>query len=123
MIRLGRMGANMARRLAAAGIRCVVHDARAEAVKALAGDSKAGDNSAGDKPAGAHIVGAYSLQDLVAALPAPRALWVMVPAAVVDRVLADLVPLLAAGDIVIDGGNSFYRDDVRRGAELARRGL
>ncbi len=113
MIGLGRMGANMSQRLAAAGIHCVVHDARAEAVKSLA-DAK---------PAGTKITGAYSLADLVAALKPPRAIWIMVPAAVVDSVLAQLAPLLAVGDIIIDGGNSFYRDDVRRGAELARRGL
>jgi len=91
----------------------VVHDTRAEAVKTLAAT----------KVAGAKITGAYTLQELVAALEPPRAVWVMVPAAVVDRVLAQLVPLLAAGDIVIDGGNSFYRDDVRRGVELARAGI
>jgi 6-phosphogluconate dehydrogenase len=108
MIGLGRMGANMTQRLAAAGIECVVHDARAEAVESLVAP---------------RIAGAMSLGDLVAKLAPPRAVWIMVPAAVVDSVLAELVPLLSAGDIVIDGGNSFYRDDIRRGAELARRGL
>jgi 6-phosphogluconate dehydrogenase len=108
MIGLGRMGANMSRRLAAAGIPCVVHDTRAEAVDALVAPK---------------ISGAHDLRALVAALAPPRAVWIMVPAAVVDSVLAQLAPLLSAGDIVIDGGNSFYRDDIRRGAELARRGL
>jgi 6-phosphogluconate dehydrogenase len=108
MIGLGRMGANMSRRLAAAGIHCVVHDHKPEAVKALAGE---------------RIAGAFSLQELVKALAPPRAVWIMVPAAVVDSVLAELLPLLSAGDIVIDGGNSYYRDDIRRGAELQQRGL
>ena len=91
MIGLGRMGANMSQRLAKAGVACVVHDARAEAVKALAAP---------------RIEAAYSLQELVAKLAPPRAIWIMVPAAVVDSVLAELVPLLSPGDIVIDGGNS-----------------
>jgi 6-phosphogluconate dehydrogenase len=108
MVGLGRMGANMSRRLAEAGIECVAHDVNADAVKALVAPG---------------ITGADSLRELVAALPTPRAIWIMVPAAVVDRVLAELVPLLAKDDILIDGGNSFYRDDIRRGAELARRGL
>jgi 6-phosphogluconate dehydrogenase len=108
MIGLGRMGANMVQRLGKAGIRSVVHDARPEAVRALAG---------------AGITGAYSLQEFVAALAAPRAVWIMVPAAIVDTVLDELVPLLGAGDCVIDGGNSFYRDDIRRSQELARRGI
>ena len=113
MIGLGRMGANMSQRLATAGIHCVVHDSRAEAVRSLVAA----------KTTGTQVTGAYSLQELVASLQPPRAIWIMVPAAVVDSVLAQLAPLLAAGDIVIDGGNSFYRDDIRRGAELARRGI
>jgi 6-phosphogluconate dehydrogenase len=108
MIGLGRMGANMSQRLAAAGIQCVVHDTRPEAVKELIAPN---------------IDGAFSLQEFVAKLATPRAIWIMVPAAVVDSVLGQLVPLLSRGDIVIDGGNSFYRDDIRRGAELARQGL
>jgi len=108
MIGLGRMGANMSQRLAAAGINCVVHDARPEAVKALAAP---------------RIAGAFPLSELVQKLAPPRAIWIMVPAAVVDSVLAELTPLLSSGDIVIDGGNSYYRDDIRRGADLARRGV
>jgi 6-phosphogluconate dehydrogenase len=108
MIGLGRMGANMSRRLAAAGIRCVVHDARADAVRALSG---------------ANLAGASSLRELVDQLPQPRAVWIMVPAAIVDTVVGQLAPLLSAGDTIIDGGNSFYRDDIRRGAELQRRGI
>jgi 6-phosphogluconate dehydrogenase len=108
MIGLGRMGANMSQRLAAAGIQCVVHDTRPEAVEELIAPN---------------IAGAFSLQEFVARLATPRAIWIMVPAAVVDTVLGQLVPLLSRGDVVIDGGNSFYRDDIRRGAELARQGL
>jgi 6-phosphogluconate dehydrogenase len=108
MIGLGRMGANMSKRLSLAGIRCVVNDTRPESVRALVAPG---------------IEGAYSLQELVAALAPPRAIWLMVPAAVVDDLLAQLVPLLGAGDVVIDGGNSFYRDDIRRAADLAARDL
>ena len=108
MIGLGRMGANMSQRLAAAGIQCVVHDTRAEAVKELIAPN---------------IEGAFSLQEFVAKLATPRAIWIMVPAAVVDTVLGELVPLLSRDDTVIDGGNSFYRDDIRRGTELAKQGL
>ena len=108
MIGLGRMGSNMVRRLVAGGHACVVHDTHPEAVKALAGPG---------------ITGVTSLADLVQRMNRPRAIWLMVPAAVVDPALAELVPLLAAGDIVIDGGNSNYQDDLRRGAELAARGL
>ena len=108
MIGLGRMGANMVRRLTRGGHECVVYDVDPAAVKQLV------------QPG---AVGATSLEDLVAQLAAPRAVWLMVPAAVVDQGLAQLAPLLAAGDIVIDGGNSFYRDDIRRGAELQQRGI
>jgi 6-phosphogluconate dehydrogenase len=108
MIGLGRMGSNMVRRLTKGGHKCVVYDLHAEAVKNLQ------DQGA---------VGARSLQDLVARLAKPRAIWLMVPAAVVDQTLAQLAPLLEAGDIVIDGGNSYYRDDIRRGAELEPRGI
>ncbi len=108
MIGLGRMGASMVRRLARAGISCVAYDTHPDAVRALTAPG---------------IAGANSLQALVAALPAPRAIWIMVPAAVVDGVLDSLTPLLSAGDIVIDGGNSFYRDDIRRGAALDKLGI
>ena len=108
MIGLGRMGSNMVRRLVAGGHECVVHDAHPEAITSLL------------QPG---VTGATTLADLVAKLAAPRTVWLMVPAAVVDRALATLVPLLAAGDVVIDGGNSHYQDDIRRGAELAKRGI
>jgi 6-phosphogluconate dehydrogenase len=108
MIGLGRMGANMVRRLAGAGITSVVHDAHPDAVQALVAPG---------------IAGAATLADLVAKLPAPRAVWIMVPAAVVDGVVDSLAPLLAAGDIIIDGGNSYYRDDIRRAAVLGQRGI
>ncbi|WGZ93147.1 MAG: decarboxylating 6-phosphogluconate dehydrogenase [Candidatus Thiothrix putei] len=108
IIGLGRMGANMTQRLLHAGHTCVVHDHNPEAVAAL-------------QAAGA--IGTASLQALVAALEPPRALWLMLPVAVTDRVLEDLKPLLQAGDSVIDGGNSFYQDDIRRARELKTRHL
>lgn len=104
MIGLGRMGSNMARRLLDKGRQCVVFDLSAKAVDALA---KFG------------ATGSHSLPDLVARLDRPRAIWLMVPAAVVDKTIADLVPLLDAGDMLIDGGNSYYIDDIRRAQELA----
>ena len=107
MIGLGRMGANMVRRLMNAGHRCVVFDRDLEAVTALAGEG---------------AVGAKTLEEMVEALPAPRAFWLMVPAAVVDSAIADLKPLLTSGDTIIDGGNSYYIDDIRRAKELAARG-
>ncbi len=107
-IGLGRMGGSMVRRLAEAGIACVAYDANAAAVAAL-------------RDAG--TTGADSLEKLVASLAAPRAIWVMVPAAAVDPVVDSLAPLLAPGDIVIDGGNSNYRDDMRRAAALRARGI
>jgi len=103
MIGLGRMGANMVRRLIKDGHRCVVFDRSPEVVKKFAQDN---------------AVGATSLVDLVKQLDKPRAIWLMVPAAVVDQTLADLVPLLEAGDTLIDGGNSYYIDDIRRAKEL-----
>ncbi|MCB9915012.1 MAG: decarboxylating 6-phosphogluconate dehydrogenase [Planctomycetes bacterium] len=108
MIGLGRMGANMVRRLLAHEHACVVFDRSPDAVRALA-------------QAGA--VGATSLGDLVRRLDAPRAVWLMVPAAAVDDAIAELTPLLEPGDVLIDGGNSYYVDDQRRAAELAPRGL
>ncbi|MGE0639916.1 MAG: phosphogluconate dehydrogenase (NAD(+)-dependent, decarboxylating) [Thermoanaerobaculia bacterium] len=108
MIGLGRMGANMVRRLLAGGHECVVHDLDREAVATLAKEGAAG---------------ADSLEDFVARLTVPRAVWLMVPAAIVDRALDGLLPLLEPGDIVIDGGNSYYRDDIARSARLAGSGL
>jgi 6-phosphogluconate dehydrogenase len=108
MIGLGRMGANMVRRLMKAGHRCVVYDVSPETVKGLA------------KEGG---VGAGSLADFVKQLAPPRHVWLMVPAAIVDRTLAELVPLLERDDVVIDGGNSYYHDDIRRAKELGPRGL
>jgi 6-phosphogluconate dehydrogenase len=107
-IGLGRMGGNMVRRLSAAGISVVAYDVHADAVKAV------------QQPG---ITGAHSLEALVAALAPPRAIWFMVPAAVVDQEIANLRPLLQAGDILIDGGNSNYRDDIRRARELAAKGI
>src|SRR5262249_19129712 len=108
MIGLGRMGANMVRRLQRGGHQCVAFDRTTDAVKEL-------------EKEGAR--GAYALKDFVAALAPPRAIWIMVPAAVVDAVLADLRPLLQSGDIIIDGGNSHYHDDIRRADELKPTGL
>jgi 6-phosphogluconate dehydrogenase len=108
MIGLGRMGANMVRRLIKAGHECVVYDLNPESVKTMAKDG---------------AVGAASLDDFLAKLSAPRAIWLMVPAAVVDRSLGDLAPKLQKGDIVIDGGNSYYIDDLRRSEELAKKGI
>src|SRR5436190_8810965 len=108
MIGLGRMGANMVRRLMRAGHDCVVYDVHADAVRALAHEG---------------ATGASALEDFVARLTTPRAVWLMVPAAVVDQELAALVPLLAPGDIIVDGGNSYYHDDIRRAAELRAQGL
>ena len=108
MIGLGRMGANMVRRLMKQGHECVVFDVNADAVKALAADG---------------ATGATSLADLVAKLTAPRAIWMMVPAAIVDQELGQVAALLSPGDAVIDGGNSYYRDDLRRAKELGSKGL
>ncbi len=108
MIGLGRMGANMVRRLIGGGHDCVVFDLSPEAIAALEKEK---------------AVGASSFADLVGKLAKPRVLWLMVPAAVVDRSLADLLPLLEAGDTVVDGGNSYYVDDLRRAGELARKGI
>jgi 6-phosphogluconate dehydrogenase len=108
MIGLGRMGANMVRRLLRAGHQCVVFDRSPEVVEALAKEK---------------AVGASSLPAFVKKLDKPRAVWLMVPAAVVDASIADLLPLLESGDILIDGGNSYYVDDIRRAGELAPRGI
>ena len=106
MIGLGRMGANMVRRLLEGGHQCVVFDRSPKAVEELV--------------AGQGASGASSLADFVKKLQTPRAVWLMVPAAVVDETIADLLPLLEPGDILIDGGNSYYVDDIRR-AQGARR--
>ena len=108
MIGLGRMGANMVRRLRQAGHDCVVYDVHAEAVETLAREGATGTDS---------------LAAFVKALARPRAVWLMVPAAVVDPTLHDLLPLLESDDVVIDGGNSHYHDDIRRAGELRPRGL
>ncbi len=108
MIGLGRMGANMVRRLMKAGHECVVYDRSTEAVARLAG---------------AGAVGATSVADLVAKLKGPRAVWLMVPAAVVDASIAEVSAHLAKGDTLIDGGNSYYVDDIRRAKDLAARGV
>lgn len=108
MIGLGRMGGAMARRLMAAGHEVVVHDVNADAVAELV--------SAG-------ATGASSLEDFVAALAPPRSAWIMVPAALVDGVIEQLVPLLQADDLLVDGGNSHYHDDIRRAESLAGRDL
>jgi 6-phosphogluconate dehydrogenase len=108
MIGLGRMGANMVRRLIRGGHDCVVFDRSAKAVEELAKEQ---------------ATGATSLADLVKILAKPRAVWLMVPAGVVDETIADLRPLLDKGDILIDGGNSHYVDDIRRAKELAPQGV
>jgi len=108
MVGLGRMGGNMVRRLMRAGHECVVYDVYPPAVKALAGEG---------------ATGADSLQSFVKALKRPRAVWLMVPAALVDRTVDDLVPHLAPEDTVIDGGNSYYHDDIRRANELKAKGI
>jgi len=104
MIGLGRMGANMVRRLMRDDHECVVFDLSPDSVKALADEG---------------AVGSESMEDFVGKLDKPRSVWLMVPAAVVDKTLDSLVPLLDEGDAVIDGGNSYYRDDIRRAARLA----
>jgi 6-phosphogluconate dehydrogenase len=108
MIGLGRMGANMVQRLMRAGHECVVSDRDPDAVRALVAEG---------------ATGAGNLDEFVAALAAPRAIWLMVPAAVVDAVIDDLVGRLDAGDILIDGGNSYYKDDITRAATLRERDL
>ncbi len=104
MIGLGRMGANLVRRLIRDGHQCVVYDVSQEAVKQLESEGS---------------VGASTLEDFIDKLDKPRALWIMVPAGIVQHTLDELIPLLDAGDIVIDGGNSFYRDDISRAKQLA----
>jgi 6-phosphogluconate dehydrogenase len=108
MIGLGRMGANLVRRLMRDGHRCVAYDVNADAVKALAAEG---------------ADGASSLAEFVSKLEKPRNIWIMVPAGIVDTTLAQLVPLLEADDVIIDGGNSYYRDDITRSKSLKPSGI
>jgi len=108
MIGLGRMGSNLVRRLMRDGHRCVAYDRNPDVVKALA--SEGAD-------------GASSLEDFVRKLEKPRSIWIMVPAGVVESTLTSLVPLLDADDVVIDGGNSYYRDDITRSAAVRKQGI
>jgi 6-phosphogluconate dehydrogenase len=108
MIGLGRMGANLVRRLMRGGHECVVYDVNPESVRRLQDEG---------------AVGVASLEELVAKLASPRAAWVMVPAGIAGRAVAELAELLGPGDVVIDGGNSYYRDDVHRAQALAGRGI
>src|SRR6204780_1339705 len=108
MIGLGRMGANMVRRLQKNGHQCVVYDRSAESVKQLSGEG---------------ATGSTSLDDFIKKLNKPRAVWLMVPAGVVDATLHELTSKLDVGDIVIDGGNSYYIDDIRRAKELSSKGI
>ena len=108
MVGLGRMGANMVRRLMRAGHECVAYDVNADAVKAMAAEG---------------ATGALTPEELVASLKTPRAIWIMVPAAFVDSTIERFAPLLSKGDIIIDGGNSHYRDDITRAGALAPRGF
>ncbi|MCL4145097.1 UNVERIFIED_CONTAM: hypothetical protein GTU68_057194 [Idotea baltica] len=105
MVGLGRMGANLVRRSMTAGIDCVVYDVNQESVSELVGEG---------------AVGATSIEDLASKLESPRVVWVMVPAGLTGQVVDEVAGQLAAGDIIIDGGNSFYRDDMDRAAELAK---
>src|SRR5258705_7892398 len=108
MIGLGRMGANIVRRLMRDGHECVVYDVDPAVVAGLEGEG---------------ATGATSLAEFVAALETPRAAWVMVPAAITGRIVDELAGLMESGDIIIDGGNSYYRDDVDRAAALTERGI
>lgn len=108
MIGLGRMGANMVRRLLRGGHECVVNDRSPEAVKALEAEG---------------AIGSASLEDFVAKLQAPRVIWLMIPVALVDKVIHQLVEVVDAGDTIIDGGNTHYVDDIRRARELNAKGI
>src|SRR3954451_1238196 len=108
MIGLGRMGANLVRRLTRDGHECVVYDQNPDAIQLLSGEG---------------ALGAATLEQLVAKLDRPRAVWVMVPAAITGRVVHELAALLEPDDVIIDGGNSYYRDDVDRGEALAAKGI
>jgi 6-phosphogluconate dehydrogenase len=108
MVGLGRMGANMVRRLMKGGHTCTVFDMSPKSVEELAKEGATGSSS---------------IKDFVSKLQKPRAIWLMIPAAVVDSTIAEIVPFLEAGDILIDGGNSYYIDDIRRAKELAPKGI
>ena len=108
MVGLGRMGANMVRRLMKAGHECVVFDMSQQTVQELVKEK---------------AVGSSSLEDMIKKLQKPRAMWLMVPAGVVDQTIAQVAPHLESGDILIDGGNSYYIDDIRRSKELAPKGI
>ncbi len=108
MVGLGRMGANMVRRLMKNGHQCVVFDMSAKAVQELAGEGATGSSS---------------LQDFVSKLTKPRAVWLMIPAAVVDQTISEIAPHMEKGDILIDGGNSYYIDDIRRSKQLEPKGI
>lgn len=108
MIGLGRMGANMVRRLLRDGHECVVYDRNVEAVKTLSGEG---------------AVGSSSLNEFIEKLTAPRAIWLMIPAALVDQSLKELAAIVEAGDTIIDGGNSYYIDDIRRAHELKAKNI
>ncbi len=108
MLGLGRMGGGMVRRLMKNGHQCVVYDVHPEAVAALVKEG---------------AVGATSAADFMKKLTKPRAAWMMIPVAFVDKTIADLVQYAEPGDILIDGGNSYYKDDLRRATELAQRQL
>ena len=108
MVGLGRMGANMVRRLIKGGHQCVVFDLSPKAVQEMVKEK---------------AVGASSFAEFVKQMDKPRAIWLMVPAAVVDKTIAELLPLIERGDILIDGGNSYYIDDIRRGKELGSKGI
>ena len=109
MVGLGRMGANMVRRLAAHGHECVVFDMSSKVVEEIAKEEG--------------IAGSSSLQDLINKLSRPRAIWLMIPAGVVEQTIAEIAPHLESGDILIDGGNSYYVDDIRRAKEFAAKGI
>src|SRR5688500_1725846 len=108
MIGLGRMGSNLVKRLLRAGHECVVYDIKPQAV---------------DTAAQSGAIGATTLQEFMQKMNKPRAIWLMLPAAVVDSTLETLIPLLEQDDVVIDGGNSHYHDDIRRAAALKSRGI
>src|SRR5216684_3072422 len=109
MVGLGRMGANMVRRLVAHGHECVIFDMSPRVVADMAKEKG--------------IAGSSSLQDMVSKMGKPRAIWLMIPAGVVEKTIQEIAPHLEAGDILIDGGNSYYIDDIRRAKELAEKGI